>query len=665
MIQLYFCHAQLKNLLNSNEFLARKFLIFDKKYIQKIKEIFDYDSLEKELKNNDNVKQIMNVLETKNNNENIFLDDKKVSLIIRNLPEGINTNYNKKKFNNKKIEYQEEPNLIPYDNDKFYYINFELVDKSIYNLLFGLNINSSYLYEKKENFLECIFIEKYILINISNNNSKCIIEVCIINDNNNINPLYLLEYDNRKECFKHINYVKSLFGVKNFFESLDFTFNNRIEMNDENDLKIGIIYNLGLNNNVNTISLSNNPQVDNNNQIKSILECFPFPPKIGLQNVGAICYMNATLQCFCNILDFVDYFKFNSKVEETINKYKEKDILCLTSSFKILIDNLWPCGNKILSKYYGKNTNNTFFIPQELKTKISKMNNSFKNMASIDSKFLVKFIIMTLHEELNEIPKNNINMKSFNNENINLYNNAEVLQYFLNNFQKENSIINKKFYAVNHSLTKCSKCQLIGNNYQKYIFLIFPLKEIRKYKIDQNSKQMMNMCQNMFNANPYLFQQNFQKIQNINSVTLEDCFNYNEKIDTFQGENAMYCNLCKVQANSFYQTKLFSGPEILIIILDRGKGIELKVKLEFDFFIDITNYIELKENKGWTYELIGVVSHLEENNESGHFISYCKSPINGGWYQYNDELVYEVKDFAKEIRDSAIPEILFYQKINK
>ena len=58
------------------------------------------------------------------------------------------------------------------------------------------------------------------------------------------------------------------------------------------------------------------------------------------------------------------------------------------------------------------------------------------------------------------------------------------------------------------------------------------------------------------------------------------------------------------------------------------------------------------------------MDHLEKNDKNGHIIAFCKSPIGGGWYQYNDELVFEVKDFAKEIRDNAMPEILFFQKMN-
>jgi len=318
-------------------------------------------------------------------------------------------------------------------------------------------------------------------------------------------------------------------------------------MYDENDQNIGIICNLGKNSKKNTILLPINNQNPNNLsneciRIQSILDCFPFPPKIGLQNVGTTSCMNAILQCFCNILHFVDFFKFNSKIEETINKYLIEKKLCLTSSFKILIDNLWPYSNKILSNYCGKNTNNIYFIPKEFTNKISKMNDLFKDSAENDAKDFLNFIIMKLHQELNEISKESSNkhinaIKNQSNKN-------EVLQYFLNNFKKENSIISKEFYAINCTLFKCSKCHIIKYDYQSYFFLNFSLEEIRKYKIDESSNQLMNMYQNKFNDNPYLFQQYLGKMKNFNSVTLEDCFKYFEIINCLEGENAIYCNIC-------------------------------------------------------------------------------------------------------------------------
>ena len=257
MIKIYFSKVLIKNKLDDKELLEGKYFIIDTKYMMKIKELFDYNNLEKELNNNAITKQVMNLLEKSNSKiENNILNEKKISLIIKCLPDEINTNYNKREFNNK-IECQEVPNLISFNNGNlFYYNNFEIVDKSIYDLLFKLNSSSS-LYEEKNNYFQCIFIEKYILINISNN-GKCILEVCIINDNNNINPLYILEYDNGDNFLKHINYVKTIFGVQNFFESLDFTFNNKIQMNDENDKLIGILYNLGIKDNASISSLSNN-----------------------------------------------------------------------------------------------------------------------------------------------------------------------------------------------------------------------------------------------------------------------------------------------------------------------------------------------------------------------------------------------------------------------
>ena len=53
---------------------------------------------------------------------------------------------------------------------------------------------------------------------------------------------------------------------------------------------------------------------------------------------------------------------------------------------------------------------------------------------------------------------------------------------------------------------------------------------------------------------------------------------------------------------------------------------------------------------------------MGESGASGHFIATCKSPIDGQWYQYNDDMVYKIKDFKSQILDYAMPYILFYQR---
>ena len=65
------------------------------------------------------------------------------------------------------------------------------------------------------------------------------------------------------------------------------------------------------------------------------------------------------------------------------------------------------------------------------------------------------------------------------------------------------------------------------------------------------------------------------------------------------------------------------------------------------------------------YELIGVLTHLGPSGMSGHFIAYCKSPVDKNWYCYNDAQVTECyNDVENKINSNGIPYVLFYQRIN-
>ena len=128
------------------------------------------------------------------------------------------------------------------------------------------------------------------------------------------------------------------------------------------------------------------------------------------------------------------------------------------------------------------------------------------------------------------------------------------------------------------------------------------------------------------------------------------------------GSNAMYCNGCKQTCDCTMQTYLVFGPEILILLLNRGKGKEFDVKIDFYEEINLYNYIEYR-NTGFKYKLIGVISHIGESGISGHFISYCKDPLTERWNKFNDAIVSPVNDFQNEVINFAMPYLLFYQKI--
>ena len=150
---------------------------------------------------------------------------------------------------------------------------------------------------------------------------------------------------------------------------------------------------------------------------------------------------------------------------------------------------------------------------------------------------------------------------------------------------------------------------------------------------------------------------------NTNEVSLEDCFDYNQRTVCYTGNNRLYCKICHQNWDTNYTSKIYSCPNVLVLVLNRGKNNMFNVKLNFEETINITKYVSLKEGQV-IYNLVGVVTHLGESGPNAHFIAFCKSPINHKWYKYNDAIVTDVKNVKEEIIDFGTPYILFYKKIN-
>ena len=193
---------------------------------------------------------------------------------------------------------------------------------------------------------------------------------------------------------------------------------------------------------------------------------------------------------------------------------------------------------------------------------------------------------------------------------------------------------------------------------------MFPLEEVRKFKINQLNQFNQFPQFNQYNQyNQYNQFNQFNQYNNINEVNIYDCFDYDRKINIMSGDNSMYCNYCKRNNNCSMWTNLATGPKILILLLNRGKGIEFNIKINFFEELNLYNYIQYN-NTGFKYKLIGVITHIGESGMGGHFIAYCFDPISNLWYKYNDSFVDEVKNFKSEVIDFAMPYLLFYQKFN-
>ena len=146
-----------------------------------------------------------------------------------------------------------------------------------------------------------------------------------------------------------------------------------------------------------------------------------------------------------------------------------------------------------------------------------------------------------------------------------------------------------------------------------------------------------------------------------NKVDIYDCFDDYQKIVNMIGDNKMFCNFCKKTSPATFETKLVNGPEVLIVILNRGRDNKYNIQLHFNLQLDLSNYIENKTS-GCLYDLFGVIIPNEKSEEKWNYIAFCKSPIDNDWYQYNDDLVFPIINFDKEIINYNMPHVLFYKK---
>ena len=501
-------------------------------------------------------------------------------------------------------------------------INLTEYNSSNYILLFIISmlsvffIYTIYNYRKKNNKKKS---QKEIYnYNYSNEN---------INDNNYFSKVDITNYNISNDINEHIDSKK-----ENNMEERYSPNNKKKNKNKKNKNKK---YNIPLEdisqyNNNNLFEENNDVDIELIKSIGYINALIKEEPKIGLNNIGATCYMNSTLQCLSHTTKLTNYF-----LSPLNQNYINSNENIFSKSYLEVLKKLWI-------KQYNNYKDN--YSPNEFKNILSQLNPLFQGIAANDAKDLVQFILERLHLELNKI-KNNQNI---NNMNINQYDEQQVFNYFFEDFKNNQSAISDYFYGIIETRTECLSCKqnnqlynifnpIYSYNFQIINFIIFPLEEIRK------TKSIIN---------------NF----NFNEVTLYDCFDFYEKEEIMQGENQMWCKNCRQNAPAKYSSRIYSSPEYFILILNRGKGNIYDVKLNFPEIIDIARYVQMKSGNKLVYQLYAIVTHLGPSSMAGHFIAFCKSPIDNMWYKYNDGLVNLVGNSFNDIHDFGCPYILFYER---
>ena len=352
---------------------------------------------------------------------------------------------------------------------------------------------------------------------------------------------------------------------------------------------------------------------------EDIIADYRDPILVGLNNIGATCYMNATLQCLSNTKKLTEYFLKEFKYDNPNKK--------MTYEYYKVIKNLW-----------NRDNNNKSYSPNSFKEVLSQENELFAGIQANDSKDLINFLIERFHQELNVV---NINQDDLSQIPANQMNESSMLNAFVIDFrQKFNSPISNFFYGILETRSQCQGCKIMKFNFQLYSFLEFPLEQVNIFFNNKMGKP--------------LYSQNGKN----SDINLYECFEYNRKIDLMNGENQMFCDQCNKLCDATYTTLIYSGPNYLIINLNRGKGAVYECKVIFPEQLNILNYVTFTQ--GITvYELYAVICHLGPSSMSGHFVAYCKNSIDHKWYLYNDAFV-SLCTKSQQYND-GMPYILFYK----
>ena len=501
--------------------------------------------------------------------------------------------------------------------------------------------------------LEAQIVSKKDILEKMNENQMKITQMQ--NNMNNIN----INNQNQQNSIQQQNYGN--YNQNNLNQYNQMNNNNNINLNPNSQpLMNNFMQNQNMNNQINisppintitpqTINPPGIPEKPKPKKPPEPISLYNKPPLIGLNNIGSTCYKNSVLQCLSQTTDLTNYFlKENNKDKIINNNYSKKfpRNLQLCPMYYDLIQKLWEKGA------YSKS-----FSPNEFMDSIAKMTKNDQVQFSLneagDAKDFIIYLLERMHNELKKPIKNKEMLATTKPEEpLNQYDNNNAFLHFMDEFQNDTSKISDLFYGFNETTNVCQFCKNSYNskgqkepicyNYGIFNILIFPLDEVRKYR-DQFYK-LNNMNVNMGNM-----------------VNLTECFFYNQKSDYFTGDNKNYCNICKQLYDSVYTSRIFVSPNIIIIILNRGKGNIFDIKIDFTTQLDITDFVMVKE-KRQIYNLYGVITHLGKSGPSAHFIASCKSPVDGKWYRYNDAFVDPITDFQKEVYNYGVPYILFYEK---
>ena len=413
--------------------------------------------------NNNNMKN--NNMKNNNMNNNYINNNMNNNYLNNNM----NYNMNNMNYNMNNMNYN-----MNYNMNNMNYSNNNYMNRN--NILKNLSLQT--MPDMRHNNMNMNFNMNTNQYNYNNNNG--------FNNNNNRN----YQFNNQSSNSNNIQMInQNTYFRKNFMNNNNYNNGNLINYNSNNN-------NLN-NNNTNFNQINAKTTIDKSSNDNYIELNFMVRTR-GLSNVGATCYMNATLQCFYHVKPLS---------ENLINDDKIDSGMKLTKCYKDLVEELTGIKNhnkkkfKIDLEYCNEDKNSKDYVePKRFKDLISKENSLFKVVKANDSKDLIIFLLEGMDNELTKRNNNSSKKENFFGK---CENDLRDEQFK----RTHNSIFAELFYGFQKTSMKCLSCNFVDENYSIFNFLIFPLEKIYN-SLNQDITNNNNIKYNNYMINNYVFRGN-------------------------------------------------------------------------------------------------------------------------------------------------------------
>ena len=549
------------------------------------------------------------------NNSNSY-NNNSINCLNNNNSNKFTTNSINNNFNNNNINYNHNSNNFTNNNINNNSNNF--TNNNINNNYNSNNFTNNYTNNNNSN--------NFTNNNINNNNiTNNKINNINLNSNNsnnryNTNANNINQINNNENYFNYNNNKTIIYSnVNNNNKNKNNSNNNKININNNNNYyNDNDNYNYNDNDNYNENKENFTDEIDSSmlsgtvivskskKKVKEDINNISyFFPLVGLNNVGATCFMNATLQCLLHISELSLYFlkEFPNDRQNLRKKNSSSESHgSISDAYYDLVSSVYEEDRKETSKIYKffSYSNNKSFAPKKFKKILGTYNPQFKYYEANDSKDLILYLLQTFHEELNYMGDQPFPTYLMRPDQLNR---GYSFNYFMQTYNCQNfSIASKLFFGTYENKTMCSKCQKIFFSYQKFEFISFPT---HKY-----TGKTFNIL---------------------------DGFKDNREIQYLTGDNQYFCQICQAFCDGIISCSIIQPPNKLVINIDYGINKRFKVKnLIFEEIIDITDYINFNFGKRIKYQISGICTHLGSSGSSGHYIAFCRNKSTGKWYNFND-----------------------------